>query len=83
MKAIAKHSDGSMRYTVTVSLVTPDNTRARRCPMFGLPDMGNSLSTTAAIARDVVDPFHAYTAHVYVWDEHNNVGHSATLPPDA
>lgn len=72
-----------MRYVVTVSLVTPDNTRARHSPMFGLPDMGNSLPVTAAVARDVADPFHTHTVYVSVWDERDNVGHLATLRPDA
>jgi len=71
-----------MRYTVTASVnrAEPNGWQsARQVPTFGLPDLGNSLPTTASIARDVIDPYHALTVHVAIWDTLTNTGHTATF----
>ena len=71
-----------MRYTVTASVNRTELdgwASARQVPTFGLPDLGNSLPATAAIAWGVIDPYHTLTVHVAVWDNVANTGHTATF----
>lgn len=73
-----------MRYTVIVSVcraLSDGWNSARQIPTFGLPDSGNSLATTAAIARSVVDPYELLTVYVAIWDNVDNVSHRAEFGP--